>query len=356
MTSSSREIISKAMEIMEKLRNGEVVQTNDGPRQAQSSLDTFNKADAVITKAQELLSKMDIGCPAGQHKHDKGPSYARMCHSTEIVHREGVVDSTGSTSSSRVTSLSGSSTSFCERCRGLIISKNEVPTNLGMVVFDMDGTLTQENAFLWLYQVAEMDATNDQTWQAYLSGQVPSYEEVLAPLAENLRARGVTEHYLDSLFSGATITPGLASAIQTFQNAGVKCVVASCGSDALLKRINRELESINGRGFDDAMAVRMEYDDNGILVAMSPDVEYRDKGEAVRALQEKYGVPPEQCMAVGDSIGDVSMFKACKLGVLYNCTDENTARFIRENLSNVIQLHRHEFEKLPAVACKYMCR
>lgn len=50
-----------------------------------------------------------------------------------------------------------------------------------------------------------------------------------------------------------------------------------------------------------------------VLVELSPKGD--DKGEALRFLAQKYGVPLEKCVAVGDSLNDLPMIKAAGIGV-----------------------------------------
>ena len=50
-----------------------------------------------------------------------------------------------------------------------------------------------------------------------------------------------------------------------------------------------------------------------VLIEVSPKGD--DKGEVLRFLSKKYGVPMEKCVAVGDSLNDLSMIKQAGIGV-----------------------------------------
>lgn len=50
-----------------------------------------------------------------------------------------------------------------------------------------------------------------------------------------------------------------------------------------------------------------------VLVELSPKGD--DKGSALRFLSEKYGIPIEKCVAIGDSLNDAPMIKVAGLGV-----------------------------------------
>ncbi|BEU87249.1 Cof-type HAD-IIB family hydrolase [Selenomonas sp. TAMA-11512] len=60
-----------------------------------------------------------------------------------------------------------------------------------------------------------------------------------------------------------------------------------------------------------------------------------NKGAAVRTLQEKWGIRPEECLAFGDYLNDVEMFEA--VGTSYAM--ENAHPLLKEHATDIAPLH-----------------
>lgn len=309
-----------------------------------------SNARYIIRKSQELISKIDA-CPPGQHFHEKGPAYARECHPDEIHHRESELNGpSGGRGESR----------FCQECHNDLIKING--KQIKMVSFDMDGTLTHENSFMWIYDRLGLDPNKDSVWDAYVSGKpingkhVSSYGEAISGLSNAMKNAKMTKQDISSIFQGATISEDLPQTVKYFQDKGVRCNIVSCGMQELAERLNNHVSSVNGRGFDDVMCVRSSYDSNGHFTGMYPEVEYKNKGLAIQQLQKKYGISPSETISVGDSVIDGDMFRHSVMGILYNSSPKVLDGIINKygNLK-IMAVQRGGFGTIPDLVCRNVC-
>ena len=231
-----------------------------------------------------------------------------------------------------------------------------------MVSFDMDGTLTHENSFMWIYDKLGLDPNKDRMWDAYVNGKpingkpVTTYGQAISGLSNGMKAAKMTKQDINSIFQNATISENLPQTVKYFQDKGVKCSIVSCGMQELAEQINAHVIQANGRGFDDVMCLRSSYDSNGYFIGMRPEVEYKNKGLAIQQLQQKYGISPAETISVGDSVIDGDMFRYSALGILYNASPKVRNGILNKygNL-NMIDVPRGNFGSIPDLVCRNVC-
>ncbi len=218
--------------------------------------------------------------------------------------------------------------------------------------FDMDNTLSVGNSFRDLYCFLD-DNSCDFIWNDYVQGKNGyTYIDALKPLAEALRAKKVTRAKLVHLFNQTPLTRGLEATISDLQNRGIKCVVVTCGSEELYKRIDAQLMRVNGRGFDDWYGVKTIYDKDNVVLDFVPSFEYMDKGAPIREYQKLHGLKKEECASIGDSLGDYGMFLECGISFSYNPSGELLKRIFEGRLNKeldgckIIGLSRGEFNNI----------
>ena len=75
-------------------------------------------------------------------------------------------------------------------------------------------------------------------------------------------------------------------------------------------------------GFDDYIADDIEADENGYLTGNGiMNLDLSDKGATAKEFMEKYHAKPERTISIGNSFGDVSMFKVSGLSIAFNPLD-----------------------------------
>ncbi|MQA16468.1 MAG: phosphoserine phosphatase SerB [Pseudonocardiaceae bacterium] len=179
-----------------------------------------------------------------------------------------------------------------------------------LVVFDVDSTLIQREVIeLLAEQVGCAEQVREVT-EAAMRGEMD--------FAESLQRRvallaGMPEGVLDEVARGLELTPGARTTIRTLRRLGFHCGVVSGGFAQIVQPLADEL------GIEFCIANELEVRD-GLLTGrmLGPMVDRAEKADALRRAAEEFGVPIEQCVAVGDGANDIDMLSAAGLGVAFN--------------------------------------
>lgn len=179
-----------------------------------------------------------------------------------------------------------------------------------LVVFDVDSTLIQGEVIeLLAEQVGCAEQVREVT-EAAMRGEL-DFAEALHRRVALLAGLPVT--VLDEVARGLELTPGARTTIRTLRRLGFHCGIVSGGFARIVQPLADDL------GIDFCIANEVEVRDGRltgrVLGAM---VDRAEKAAALRRAAEDFGVPLEQCVAVGDGANDIDMLSTAGLGVAFN--------------------------------------
>jgi phosphoserine phosphatase len=191
-------------------------------------------------------------------------------------------------------------------------------SELKAVAFDIDGTLAP--GVSWLDLTAGLGAAperHQEIFRAFLAGEI-DYPESKVQLLGLWQGTGkANKAAMTRIFSAWPLAPGAEEVIAVLKQRYRLCLIT--GSMSLYAEV------VAARlGIDDWYAnTRLDWDESGNLI----DYHYvKDQaGQKLLDLQSfcaKYGLKPEECVAVGDSDNDRAIFDATKHGVLIAATGE----------------------------------
>jgi phosphoserine phosphatase len=114
--------------------------------------------------------------------------------------------------------------------------------------------------------------------------------------------------------------PGAGEALATLKSEGLLVGIVSTGLSLLADRVRAE------HGLDHAAS--------NVLVARGGEVTgevriviaHGEKDRALRSFCSRFGLEPAQVAAVGDTEGDISMFRAAGWSVAFNAADPTVER------------------------------
>lgn len=179
-----------------------------------------------------------------------------------------------------------------------------------LIVFDVDSTLIQGEVIEMLADRAGVGAEVRAVTEAAMRGELD--------FAESLHRRvavlaGLPETVLDEVAASLELTPGARTTIRTLKRLGFRCGVVSGGFSRVIAPLADDL------GLDFAAANELEVVDGRLTGRVVGDVIDRPgKATALRRFADSYGVPLEQCVAVGDGANDIDMLSAAGLGIAFN--------------------------------------
>jgi phosphoserine phosphatase len=231
-----------------------------------------------------------------------------------------------------------------ENCRFFCYKKTrtEIPKNnkkiekLKMVVFDMDGVLTDIQSS-WKHVHDYFNTCNDESVDEYLKGNIDDAEFIKRD-ADLWRENGkpLKKERLGSILSDVPLMNGAKDCIKSLHDNNVKTAIVSAGIDVLAERVGNEL------GIDYIFSNGIKEDLDGYLngdAIVGVRLMYKDK--AVKKLAEETSIPIHNIAAVGNSCYDTVMFDVCGFSIAFNPDDEcvkKAADFVVEgkNLAKIV--------------------
>jgi len=221
--------------------------------------------------------------------------------------------------------------------------------NNHLVCFDMDRVLV-DHLSTWQFVYDQLGISNDESFALYNQGLLNEWDWIKLDLAliQTSPSAPVHDQELRGLMEGMPMMKGWHSTIQHLLNLGIHVAIVSGGLQKTardiaasfpsekpwVKRwggINRQTSEERCDGNDTLLHVFT----NGWLMGRKKDnglneiqhfgryqVEMNGKGAIVQMLQRRLGVLPEHTASIGDSAGDIGMFKNSGCAVLFNPWDE----------------------------------
>ncbi len=180
-----------------------------------------------------------------------------------------------------------------------------------LVTLDLDGTLTQEPS-IWEYihkRLGKWYGFAEQYQSQFLAGEI-SYEEFCKRDSQVWKGMRVEE--LSDIVKAVPFHPGVDELIHYIKQKGLKLSLISSGLSLLSDWVHQKY------GFDYCVSNDLLYE-NGILTGrVKIRVYYDKKAEWVKKILKKFGVKPEEAIAIGDSKGDMDMFQMVGFSIAFN--------------------------------------
>lgn len=191
---------------------------------------------------------------------------------------------------------------------------------LKLAAFDMDGTITEIRSS-WEYlhrRLGIWDGQAERYQEQFLAGQI-SYEEFC-----RLDAAMWKDMSLDRVLSILDEIPlhrGAKELINLVRQLGGQPVLLSTGLKLLAERLAKMM------GFRMHLANELVHRrgilTGDIVVHVSTHPPGKTKGTHIRELMTRAKISPRETAAIGDSAGDLEMFKEAGLAIAVNPADED---------------------------------
>ncbi len=184
-----------------------------------------------------------------------------------------------------------------------------------LVIFDLDGTLTQERS-IWEYihkQLGKWYGFAEEYQNLFLAGKI-SYEEFCERDAQVWKGMRVDE--LLEIVKTVPFHPGIEELINHLKQRELKLALVSSGLSLLSNWVHQKYD------FDYSVSNDL-LNENGILTGkVRIQVYYDKKAEWVMKILKQFGVKREETIAIGDSKGDIDMFRLVGFSVTFNSSCE----------------------------------
>jgi len=207
-----------------------------------------------------------------------------------------------------------------------------------LVVFDMDGVLTQYPSS-WEYVHRSMGVDNSENLSLFNSGSI-TYEQFMErDVSLWIKKFGqVPVGRIKEILSGILLRPDLVESIRRLKKEGHRVAIVSGGLSLLAEEIDR-MEK-----FHYVFANSIGTDKKGFVIPTGiMNVNYRRKDMNIAYLQGILGIDRSHTVSVGDSMDDSSMFSVSGYSIAYNPNRKElsklaSATVVSEELMPVVEL------------------
>jgi phosphoserine phosphatase len=183
-------------------------------------------------------------------------------------------------------------------------------------IFDLDGTLTQERS-IWEYihkRLGKWYGFAENYQKRFLAGEI-SYERFCELDAEVWMGMRVEE--LARIVQTVPFYPGVGELIRYLKHRGIKLALVSSGLSVLSDWVHQQY------GFDYSVSNDLLHQEGVLTGKVKIRVYYDQKAKWVGRILERFGLEPGESMAIGDSSGDIEMFRRVGFSIAFNssCSD-----------------------------------
>lgn len=203
-----------------------------------------------------------------------------------------------------------------------------------LVIFDLDGTLTKEKS-IWEYihkKLGKWYGYAEKYQEQFLSGMI-SYERFCE--LDALVWKGMKLKEIFNIVKTVPFYSGIEELIGYLKEKRLKISIISSGLSLLSDWVAKKY------GFDYSVSNELLHE-NGILTGeVKIRVYYDRKAEWVECICRELNIEPRQTISIGDSRGDIDMFKKTGFSIAFNssCSELDEVATIclkSEDLTDII--------------------
>ena len=203
-----------------------------------------------------------------------------------------------------------------------------------LAVFDLDGTLTRERS-IWEYihkRLGKWYGYAEIYQHQFRAGEI-TYEEFCE--RDALVWKGMRVAEMVEIAKTVPFHSGADDLIRYMKQKGLTLSLVSSGLSVLSNWVHRRF------GFDFSISNDLLHE-NGILTGKVKIRVHNDqKAEWVRSILKRFDLRPEESIAIGDSSGDLEMFRTTGYSIAFNSSSREldriaTHRVESQNLTDII--------------------
>lgn len=180
----------------------------------------------------------------------------------------------------------------------------------GLLVMDMDSTAIQIECIDEIAKLAGTGEMVSEVTERAMRGEL----DFTASLRQRVATlKGADANILRQVRDELPLMPGLVQLVLKLETLGWKVAIASGGFTFFAEYLRDKLR------LTAVVANELEIRD-GVLTGevLGDIVDAQYKANTLRLLAEKYAIPAEQTVAIGDGANDLPMIKAAGLGIAYH--------------------------------------
>jgi phosphoserine phosphatase len=207
-------------------------------------------------------------------------------------------------------------------------------TKIKLICFDMDGTLTRNNAWYDFNVLMGVDPEYDlQLFNQYIEGTL-AYDDWILKLRTEYKKTTKTRQEIESSLAQVTYADNARDVIRELKIRGYITAMITGAFDVTAFMVGQEL------GITHVMAnTRCLFTPDDIFMDV---VSYGDEESSkvihLRYLCELLKLSPDECLTVGDGSNDIGLFDFTGNGVCFNSSSDRTKSHARHSIESLTDL------------------
>ena len=204
-----------------------------------------------------------------------------------------------------------------------------------LVVFDVDGTLTQHSSIWWrLHELFGTTKEGRLYFDQYFAGEI-NYEQWADYDAALWTGEPVSK--VMKVVSATELVPGVQETIATLGDHGIKTAILSGGLDIMADDIAKRA------GIEYVLTNKLGHKDGVLTGTVENIIGWAEKADHIHTILNHFDISMEETAFVGDGRNDMSVLSVVGLSIAFNPEDQEVADsaqvVIRENDLRAILPH-----------------
>jgi len=188
-----------------------------------------------------------------------------------------------------------------------------------LIIFDVDGTITRHISSWRLIheKLGLWDALARKYQDEFSSGRI-NYKKFCELDAAHWK--GIREKKIRGIFKAVQYSKNVKKVIGKFKNMNFKLAAVSTGLQFITDRIKEELK------FDYVLGNRLNTRGGILTGGVKINISHGAKGNVVRKISKKFNIKNSEIIAVGDTDGDIPMFRMAGYSIAFNSSSKKLSR------------------------------
>jgi phosphoserine phosphatase len=189
--------------------------------------------------------------------------------------------------------------------------------NIKLVVFDVDGTLTQHSSVWWrLHELFGTTKEGRIYFDQYFAGEI-SYQQWAD--YDTALWKGQPVDRVMEVVRNTQVVKGAVETIQTLREYNIKTAILSGGLDIMADDIARRV------GIDFVLTNKLIHKNGYLTGAVENVIGWAEKAKFIHRILDHFGVSSAETAFVGDGKNDMTVFSVVGLSIAFNPTEKEVA-------------------------------
>lgn len=202
-----------------------------------------------------------------------------------------------------------------------------------VVAFDVEGTLIENTLWGRMHPLFGVSYEQDHEWYKQYKCGALSFRDWIDTISRAWVKNPVKRADVEEVLKDFDWTPHVFETVAVLKERGYELAVISSGIDVFVKEVARQLSIPHFYYFNFFEFTQDDYFQK--IGFVSGNTELEEKVHALKSLESKFNVAPEQIAYIGDSRNDLRAFQHTQRGILYGEGNEDLCKAAWKQITSI---------------------